>query len=121
MTTAAPSYTTLLLAPREGDRWEVREEWQYATHRDTYVVPAGFVTDLASAPRILWAIVPPFGAYMGAAVLHDFLYSSKIVSRKDADRIFFAAMIVDGERVWRAWAMYKAVRLFGWLAWRKKG
>jgi len=40
-------------------------------------VPAGFVTDLASVPRLLWAIVPRDGLYNGAAVVHDFLYQHR--------------------------------------------
>lgn len=121
MTPAAPSYTSLLLAPREGDRWELAAPWTYTTQRGAWTVPAGYVTDLASTPRWLWWLVPPFGAYLGAAVLHDFLYSSRPVTRVEADRAFFAAMLVDGERVWRAWLIYRAVRWFGWLAWRRRG
>ena len=40
-------------------------------------VPAGFVTDLASVPRLLWAIVPRDGLHNGAAVVHDFLYQHR--------------------------------------------
>jgi hypothetical protein len=41
---------------------------------ETITVPAGFVTDLASIPRPVWALLPPDGPWAKAAVVHDFLY-----------------------------------------------
>jgi hypothetical protein len=60
-------------------------------------VPAGRITDLASVPRILWAIYPPFGRYTRAAVIHDDLYDGHRrrkarYSRMYADAIFYEAM-----------------------------
>src|SRR5688500_11341220 len=57
-----------------------------------YTVPAGFVTDFASVPRILWNILPPYGKHSRAAVLHDWLYVTGIVDRATADRIFLLLM-----------------------------
>ena len=37
-------------------------------------VPIGFVTDLASIPRIFWSILRPDGAYTYPAIVHDYLY-----------------------------------------------
>lgn len=37
-------------------------------------VPAGFVTDLASVPRVLWWLYRPDGLYRAAVVVHDRLY-----------------------------------------------
>ena len=36
-------------------------------------VPAGYITDLASVPRIAWAVIAPFDVAR-AAVVHDILY-----------------------------------------------
>ena len=36
-------------------------------------VPAGYITDLASVPRICWAFIAPFDVAR-AAVIHDILY-----------------------------------------------
>jgi len=36
-------------------------------------VPVGFITDFASIPQIFWNILPPFGPYGKAAVIHDAL------------------------------------------------
>jgi hypothetical protein len=45
----------------------------YVGQWDVLTVPAGFQTDLASVPRLFWALLPPQGAYERAAVLHDWL------------------------------------------------
>lgn len=82
-------------------------------------VPAGFVTDLASVPRFFWRIVPPFGKYTPAAVVHDFLYSSQNLSRAMADAVFLEAMGVLGVPKWKRVSMYLAVRCFGWGPWRR--
>ena len=76
-------------------------------------VPAGTVTDLASVPRLLWAIFPPHGRWAKAAIIHDYLYDRAIGSKMDADRTFLEAMTVLGvSRISRA-VMYWAVRWFG--------
>lgn len=87
-------------------------------------VPAGFVTDFASVPRFFWRVLPPWGKYSPAAVVHDYLYYSGQVSREDADRTFARLMQSLGVPGWKITIMYYAVRWFGWMAWnrhRKKG
>ena len=76
-------------------------------------VPRSYVTDLASVPRALWTVFPPHGRYAKAAIVHDYLYSNAIGSKRWADRVFFEAMGILGVPKWRKWTMYWAVRLFG--------
>lgn len=45
----------------------------YEGSRDTFVVPAGFVTDFASVPRVAVWLVPRFGRYTKAAIVHDWM------------------------------------------------
>ena len=80
-------------------------------------VPEGFETDFASVPRLFWRVVPPWGRYSPAAVVHDFLYSTGKVSRKEADAIFLELMARLAVPLWKRYVMYWAVRLFGWFAW----
>lgn len=82
-------------------------------------VPKGFVTDLASIPRLLWRILPPIGAYDAAAVIHDFLYRTNGVTRKQADAVFNEAMALHQVSALVRWAMYRGVRLGGWVPWNK--
>lgn len=81
-------------------------------------VPKGFRTDLASIPRIFWMILPPFGRYSQAAVIHDYLYSIKY-PRDLADKIFYESMLRYGTYKWKAKIMYYAVRIFGKTAWKR--
>ncbi len=75
-------------------------------------VPEGFVTDYASVPRLLWSIFPPAGEYKRAAVVHDYLCTTKTCSRFMADAVFREAMRELGVPRWRRIAMYYAVRAY---------
>ncbi len=77
------------------------------------IVPAGFVTDFASAPRWTWTFVPPLGRYAKAAVLHDWLCEQKDLPRPIVDAIFNEAMGVARVPAWLRVSIYTAVRLFG--------
>lgn len=81
---------------------------------ETITVPAGFVTDFASVPRIFWSIIAPGGLHAAAAVVHDYLYRSEEgrarYSRREADAIFLEAMLASGTPLLRARIMWLAVR-----------
>ena len=85
------------------------------TSPDSIHVPIGFVTDFASTPFFIWKT----GLYSKAAVVHDFLYQSKLRTRMEADAIFYEAMLVLGVSKWKAGLFYWAVRLFGWMGYSK--
>lgn len=66
-------------------------------------VPRGYLVDGASVPRILWFLLPPWGRYGAATIVHDILceYLSLTVegrpckiTREQADNILFEAMEV---------------------------
>ena len=82
-----------------------------------HVIPAGFVTDGASAPRGLWNLFPPFGRYNKASLLHDYLYQLGTMTRAQADWCFLEAMKELGVGFLTRWAMYFGVRAGGWVAW----
>lgn len=81
-------------------------------------VPEGFTTDFASVPRLLWRLVPPWGPYSPAAVVHDYLYRTGTGTRPAADAVFLSLMKRLGVPAWKRYAMYAAVRAFGFMAWR---
>jgi len=86
----------------------------------TVLVPRGFVTNLASTPRILWCLFPPFGRWNRAAIVHDFLCTKvDTCSRFMADAVFREAMAQLGVPLWRRVAMYYAVRLDAALTMKK--
>ena len=101
----------LLLTNKKNYRynWKLLEAWKYKG----YTIPKGFVTDLASVPRFLWMFLAP-SEIAKAAVLHDYLYHSKKVSRLEADKILRSCALQEVGRI-RANLIYYAVRLNGWI------
>lgn len=87
----------------------------------TVTVPAGFVTDYASVPRIPVAYLLAGGCADAAAVIHDWLYTTHEVDRATADAVLREAIIAGGDPVWRAWLMWAGVRLGGFGPWGADG
>jgi hypothetical protein len=86
---------------------------------ESVVVPGGFVTDLASIPRVLWQILRPEGRHAYAAVVHDYLYWTQTRSREEADMIFKFALEDSKVASDTVEALHLAVRSFGQSAWDK--
>ena len=84
---------------------------------DVIDVPIGFYTDFASIPRLLWTLLPRWGKYGNAAVIHDYLYWDQSRTRKESDEILLEGMVVLGVGYIKRYAIYWAVRLAGWWAW----
>lgn len=82
-----------------------------------FIVPSGFVTDLASVPRLPVIFWLTGDAADAAAVVHDWLYSTREVSRSVADAIFREASAAEGVPGWRRWLMWAGVRVGGWAYW----
>lgn len=101
------------------------------------VLPAGFRSDLASAPRIAWLFgFRPDGVLAVPGLFHDWYYRHGGVltgvvygdfrwaepagdgTRLWGDRLFRALVRQIGGLCLPAWAGYAALRLFGWAAWR---
>lgn len=85
--------------------------------KDKIVVPAGFVWDGGSVPRIFWNLVDPWGSASKAYLLHDWLYATQQRSRLVSDAILMEAMEVLGVSWWKRNLIYKGVRIGGMFAW----
>lgn len=92
-------------------------------------VPLGYLTDGASVPRIFWNIIPPWGRWGQAAIVHDYLCEYlKVktpegecdITRKECDDIFLEAMIVIGVPPGKAKMIHSSVALYRTLARVKK-
>lgn len=109
--------TSAKLEMLEDFKWKLLEPFEYHVgsypSNEVITVPAGFVTDLASIPRLFWNIFPPYDKYAKAAIIHDYLYVNSINTKKYADNIFLEAMTVLGVETWRKYIIYWAVVLFG--------
>lgn len=77
-------------------------------------VPAGFVTDFESCPRVP-VLFFAFGEIVHSpAVIHDWLYTAPApCSRAEADAVLREACIAVGVPRWRAWGVWAGVRIGG--------
>jgi hypothetical protein len=99
--------------------WQLHNDFRFQSDvaGQTITVPAGFVTDFASVPRF------PFTYWLfgdtshEAAVVHDWLYKSKIIDRALADAVLKEASAAAGVPAWRRWGMYLGVRIGGGKPW----
>lgn len=69
----------------DGKYWVVNRPliYEHPKTKQRFEVPRGFVTDLASVPRLFWMALPPCGNYTPAAVVHDYIIG---ISRTTAIR-----------------------------------
>ena len=99
----------------DSKHWKLLEPLTYlANDGRRIVVPAGFVADGASIPRLLWPIVghPMNGKHAEASFVHDYLYATQ-AGKAYADLIFLEAMKTRKVSVVRRKSMYYAVKWFG--------
>ena len=88
-------------------------------------IPKDFEFDGSSAPRFLWWLFPSYGDFFFAAMVHDYLYSIKYMSKsigddaaqKFADKEMFTwSNRVNDKHIGKIidnYLRYKAVQLFG--------
>ena len=106
------------LVQTTGDLWMLLADFSYTKDDGTtYTAPKGMTTDLASIPRPLWNIMPPFGKYTGAAVIHDFLYQTQPCTKEEADHVLAEAMDANGVPHAERMAIYDGVKFGGQAAW----
>lgn len=120
-------------------QFRLLEPWVYAWRHDGHdhrlQLPAGFETDLASVPKLFhWWIGP--SDLRAASLPHDLIYrcagclprhlyqvdgreQGQPWARHAADRLFARLMREAGVSRPRRRAAYLAVRVFGWLIWRR--
>jgi hypothetical protein len=107
--------TRLVVEQVDANCWKVMEDLVYEGNQGRFTVRAGFETDFATVPFFLTWLVPRYGVYTTAAVLHDWLLEEEpAVSRVESDGIFRRALRELGVPFLRRWVMWAAVRLGGW-------
>ena len=91
------------------------EPLSYRGAHDEWTVPPRFRTDFASVPRVVTWLIPRYGRYTKAAIIHDYLCDVAVprgeISRADADGVFRRALRELGVAFLRRWLMWAAVRL----------
>jgi len=86
------------------------------------VVPAGFVTDFASVPRLPFIYWFTGNTAQAAAVIHDWFYrtGTESISREMADRLLAEAMQALGYWRVRVWFMWAGVRVGGYWSYETR-
>ncbi len=117
-----PFESDLELRHRPGHyRWALISALDYITHDGRKIqVPAGFLTDLASFPRIVRPVLDAqHPTTRRPAAVHDFIYVHQThrFTKREADRIFYEALREEGASEALAWSMWKATCIGGRGAW----
>jgi len=110
-------------------KWKIEEDWTYEMEGTKYRIPKGFIFDGASVPKYFRSWLSPMGVLLIAGLIHDYAYrvegllldtSVKVpLTQLEADTIFReVAIAVNGFKIINYIAYY-ALRLGGWIAWRK--
>ena len=86
-----------------------------------FVIPAGFIWDGLSIPRIFWVFVGhPYSARgIVPSLVHDWLCDRlcNYPERLLADAVFFYLLSSQGVPYWRRALLYGAVRIWGRVKW----
>lgn len=111
--------------PPEGKRWQLIESFEYQGKTEVFAVPKDFTTDFASVPRVFVWLLPRYGRWTQAAVLHDYLWAlsrDNQFDKADADGIFNRALRELNVPFLRRWIIWTAVRwASGPRSWFSKG
>jgi hypothetical protein len=108
------TYTGIDLRVYDKNRWILLKEItaEIIPGVLTVTVPAGFVTDLASVPRIFWNIISPHGDHIRAAIIHDYMYANQW-PKDISDSCFLIVMQRDKVNMFKRMLMHRAVKRFG--------
>lgn len=103
------------LIPFEAFKFSLCREFSVNVNNSEYKIPEGFITDLASVPRIFWSIDPPTDTKtIAAAILHDYLYSCpNNLPRYKVDAIFYDSLLMSGESRFKSFKYWLGVRIGG--------
>lgn len=107
-------------APGGNPIYRLGQLLSYQSGNRTYDIPAGYETDLASIPQKYQQRAPHESPTARPGVLHDYLYTTNSVPRRQADRLFREALRAEGVPLGKRLAMWAAVRAFGGDAYRAR-
>jgi hypothetical protein len=122
-----PSIKSVFPKPLKGiyvgkGQWKLEAPFHYINLPIIIKVPKGFCSDGASIPKFAFSIIgaPWRGKYSRGAVIHDYEYFSQTRTRREADQIFYDAMIILKVPWWKRRIMHLCVRMAGWIPWKNR-
>jgi Protein of unknown function (DUF1353) len=119
------SELTITQIPEAWRLWRLEKNLIYQSRDRGRVIRVyrGFITDGPSVPQFLWSILPVWGSWSRAGVIHDYLCCliaagrphRAAPTRDHADRIFLEAMQALKVGRIRASLLYLGVRIGTWF------
>ena len=119
-----PHFLTPLDARQVGpDQWKLLSDLTFYTEkfRGTCTARAGYACDFASIPKVIGSLVPKYGGFNAAAVIHDAALTNDLYAdtgerqtwtRGYANDLFAEGLKATGVSWWRRSLMVAAVRMF---------
>lgn len=123
--TPKPGFGCPIIRGRADGLYELVEPYEVEVCDIGFVVcislNPGFVFDGASVPRLLWfaAGEPMLPPRVAAALVHDWLYRSQVVSRDKADWYYAQLQAQAGRAYFRIALEWLALRFAGDAAWEE--
>jgi len=100
--------------------FRLEAELRYDGGDQGWTIPAGFETDFATVPRVIQWLIPTYGRYTLAAILHDFFcvelgkaYRERrtpFITSRDTDGVFRRVMRELGVPFAQRWLIWTGVR-----------
>lgn len=107
-------FSIACIAPFQGYTYVTCTDIYFQIDDQTFKIEKGFITDLATIPRIYWPITSPaYSPLICPAIIHDWFYRQNIFKREKVDLIFYTMLKSNGVPALEASTMYYFVRLFG--------
>lgn len=99
---------------------QLDKDWYFHIDGRMVWIPAGYVCDGASIPRLFWSIVgSPFDPInVVGAWAHDYIYLTHLTDRNTADEVAFQIWRQAGMTLRKARVMWFAVNKFAGFAWK---
>ena len=105
----------LKVGTSDGHNFVLLEAFTYITKNGEIIeASVNMGSDGASTPQIMWNILPPFGEYWMAVVLHDIMYRYLQLPKDRCDEICKEAMTLLGAAEHDIFTIYQGVQCFGW-------
>lgn len=110
----ADVFSIACIAPLQGYTYVTCNDIYFWVDHQEFKIDKGFVTDLATIPRIFWPFASPaYSPFICPAIIHDWFYRQNIFERQKVDLIFYRMLRSNGISALEASSMYYFVRFLG--------
>ena len=101
---------------------QLEEDFVVSTRYGDITVPALFLYDGSSMPtfgQVLLNLTPFEPRIRAAALVHDYLYATHQLTKKQSDQVYYDLLIFNGVKKWKACVSYKGLWVGGGKSWKE--